>query len=145
MRQRRPLPEEKPSNFCSVTNVYTGYKIPHETKEIDRDGVGKTRYGFKDPDMVDNENQSASDFSIATSMEAGIDPTTRIQAPKVYDICSNPEQLQNYVEAMTELMDKDLIIKRYEEIKKERERAAKNEETYKNEGTGSTTTEDINK
>lgn len=136
MRIKRPLPEEKPSNFCSKTNVHTGYKVPNEVKEISRDGESTTRYGFKEPEPIDR-NDKVSNYSIATSMEAGIDPTTRAQAPKVYDICSNPEELQNYVEAMTEQMDKDMVIKRYEEIKKEREEAAKAK------GTGSTTTENV--
>lgn len=136
MRIRRPLPEEKPSNFCSKTNVHTGYRVPNEVKEIDRDGTGTTRYGFIEPKQID-PNDRVSNYSIATSMEAGIDPTTRGEAPKVYDICSNPEQLQNYVEAMTEQMDRDMVIKRYEEIKKEREEAAKAK------GTGSTNTEEV--
>jgi hypothetical protein len=136
MRIRRPLPEEKPSNFCSRTDRNTGYKVPNETKEIDRDGNSNIRYGFKTPKFIDR-NDKASNYSIATSMEAGVDPTTRAQAPKVYDICSNPEQLQSYVEAMTEQMDRDMIIKRYEEIKKEREKAAEDN------GTGRTTTENV--
>lgn len=137
MREREKLPEEKYSNFCAVTNQPTGYKIPSQTKEISEKGIGSTRFSFQEPKPID-PNDLVSNYSIKTSMEAGIDPATRNEAPKVYGIDTNPEQLQRQVEAYTEQLDEQQVIARYEEIKKEKEAEAKKKAEA--EGTGTTTT-----
>ena len=70
-------------------------------------------------------------------MEAGIDPSTRIAAPKVYGIENNPEQLQQNIEEYTQKLDNDIVVERYKQIKKEEE------EKTKSNGTGTTTTDNV--
>lgn len=137
MREREKLPEEKYSKFCAVTNQPTGYKIPSQTKEINDRGIGATRFAFNEPKPIDR-NDRVSNYTIKTSMEAGIDPATRSVAPKVYGIDNNPEQLQRQVEAYTEQLDEKQVIAKYEQIKREQEEEKKKKAEAN--GTGSTTT-----
>lgn len=125
MRKPKTVVEEKYSNFTTKTNQYCGYKVPTEQQEITRDGAGQTRSTFNRPEPIDKLAR-ASDFTIAASMDAGIDPTTRSVAPKVYGLDSNPEAMQEMIENRTKQLDNEMIVERYKEIQRQKE-AEKNE------------------